>query len=166
MTEDHRKNRILIVEDEPDTRIFLTTLLESGGFDPISTGGSATGLRAALTVRPDLIILDIMLANERGIQIYRHLKSDQQLKGVPVIILSAIDPKTFFHYQRFQNIFPKLGISKPDAYLEKPPEADELLRLVRRLTAAAEHRDVAARYENERQGLATGADQGSGPRNP
>jgi len=108
VTKNRCKKRILIVEDEPDTRIFLTTLLESGGFDPISTGGSATGLRAALTVRPDLIILDIMLANERGIQIYRHLKNDQPLKGVPVIILSAIDPKTFFYYQRFQNIFPKL----------------------------------------------------------
>jgi len=164
--KDRRKKRILIVEDEPDTRIFLTTILESGGFDPISTGGSATGLCNALTVRPDLIILDIMLANERGIQIYRHLKSDEGLKGVPVIILSAIDPKTFFHYQRFQHIFPKLGISRPDAYVEKPPEADELLRLARRLTATAENRNVAARHEKERQGLGIGPTKSAGPRNP
>ena len=133
-----RKRRILVVEDEPDTRTFLRTLLTSGGFDTVASDGSGAVIGTAKDLRPDLILLDIMLANERGIQIYRNLKSDKRLGRIPVIILSAIDRETFFHYQRFQNVFPGSGIPRPDAYLEKPPEADELLRLARRLTSKAD----------------------------
>ena len=166
MYSDNHKKRILIVEDEPDTRIFLVTLLRSSGFDLITTEGSISGLASALSVHPDLIILDIMLANERGIQIYRSLKADRRLKDVPVILLSAIDHKTFFHYQRFQNVFPNLGIPRPDAYLEKPPEADELLRWVRTLTTAFGRGDRADRYERSRRGIGSSPNQSSRQQKP
>jgi CheY-like chemotaxis protein len=166
VSSDILKKRILVVEDEPDTRIFLATLLKSGGYNPVGTEGSVSGLASALKVRPDLIILDIMLANERGIQIYRNLKADRRLKDVPVILLSAIDRKTFFHYQRFQNVFPNLGIPRPDAYLEKPPEADDLLRWVHRLTTASDNADGVDGYQNDRRGIGVGPDRASGPRSP
>jgi CheY-like chemotaxis protein len=134
---DRPRKRILIVEDEPDTRIFLGTLLASGGFDAVGSDGSETVFSTALALRPDLMVLDIMLANERGIQIYRRFKGDRRLCQVPVIMLSAIDRKTFFHYQRFQDVFPGSGIPRPEGYLEKPPEADELLRMARLLTSGA-----------------------------
>ena len=113
MVSDSRKKRILVVEDEPDTQIFLSTLLESGGFEAVTAAGDDSSLFPSRAACPDLIILDIMLANERGIQIYRRLKNDRWLRQVPVIMLSAIDRKTFFHYQRFQDVFPGSGIPVP-----------------------------------------------------
>ena len=161
MANDIRKKKILVVEDEPDTRTFLSTLLTSGGFDTVATDGSSAVLGTARNLHPDLILLDIMLANERGIQIYRNLKSDKRLDHVPVIILSAIDRKTFFHYQRFQNVFPGSGIPSPDAYLEKPPEADELLRLARRLTSKAHAGQLSEKHRDRRR-----APRGTGGKAP
>lgn len=127
-------NAILVVAEESDTRIFLSNLLRTGGFSPVSATTMAQGLERARTGHPNLIILDVMMPNKEGIRMYHHLKNDNALKAIPVIILSAIDRETFFLYERFQSTQKGFGLPKPDAYLEKPPEADELIRLARSLT--------------------------------
>lgn len=156
MNPGPRGKRVLVVEDEADTRIFLTTLLESGGFDAVSTEWAAQGIETALAVGPDLIILDIMTAEEAGIQLYKRLKRDRRLQRVPVIMLSAIDRKTFLHYQRSQSMAPGRGIPEPEAYLEKPAEADELLRLAGNLTAAAGAGGSSNRVGREDKSTVTG----------
>ena len=129
------KNIILVVADESDTRIFLSNLLSSVGFQPVSAINMPEGLQTAKTSRPALIILDVMMADKEGIRMYHHLKNDEILKNIPVIMLSAIDRETFFLYEKFQSGQSGSGVPEPDAYLEKPPEADELLHLVQSLTA-------------------------------
>ncbi|MBA3035364.1 MAG: response regulator, partial [Desulfobacterium sp.] len=84
---------------------------------------------------PALIILDVMMSEESGIQIYRLLKFDKQLKRIPVIMLSAIDRDTFSHYQKFESSQPGQSIPEPEAFLEKPPEAEELINIVLELTS-------------------------------
>ena len=129
------KNIILVVADESDTRIFLSNLLSSVGFQPISAISMPEGLQTAKTRQPALIILDVMMTGKEGIRMYHHLKNDDTLKNIPVIMLSAIDRETFFLYEKFQSGQSGSGVPEPDAYLEKPPEADELLHLVQSLTA-------------------------------
>jgi len=129
------KNIILVVADESDMRIFLSNLLSSVGFQPISATNMPEGLQTAKIRRPALIILDVMMAGKEGIRMYHHLKNDEILKNIPVIMLSAIDRETFFLYEKFQSGQSGSGVPEPDAYLEKPPEADELLHLVQSLTA-------------------------------
>lgn len=128
------KNIILVVADESDMRIFLSNLLSSVGFQPISAINMPEGLQTAKTSRPALIILDVMMADQEGIRMYHHLKNDEILKDIPVIMLSAIDRETFFLYEKFQSSQCGSCVPEPDAYLEKPPEADELLDLVQSLT--------------------------------
>jgi two-component system phosphate regulon response regulator PhoB len=127
-------NIILVVADESDMRIFLSNLLSSVGFQPISAINMPEGLQTAKTSRPALIILDVMMADQEGIRMYHNLKNDEILKNIPVIMLSAIDRETFFLYERFQSGQYGSCLPEPDAYLEKPPEADELLDLVQSLT--------------------------------
>ena len=127
------KNIILVVADESDTRIFLSNLLSSVGFQPVSAINMPEGLETAKTRRPALIILDVMMAGKEGIRMYHHLKNDDTLKNIPVIMLSAIDRETFFLYEKFQSTRGGSGVPEPDAYLEKPPEAEDLLYLVQRL---------------------------------
>ena len=129
-------NAIIIVAEESDTRIFLSNLLCAKGFEPVCAASMAHGLQHARASRPSLIILDVMMPDREGIRMYHHLKNDTALKTIPVIMLSAIDRETFFLYERFQPVLKGPGMPKPDAYLEKPPEADELIRLVRLLTGA------------------------------
>jgi CheY-like chemotaxis protein len=127
------KKTVLIVEDELDMRIFISTLLETSGYTPVMTRDGTEGLIKARDVSPDLIILDVMMPGEGGVQMYRQLKTDQNLKAIPVIMLSAVARKTFSHYLNMVNARLENPIPGPDAYIEKPPEAEELLKMAARL---------------------------------
>lgn len=131
---DMKRKKILVVSDELDMRIFLSNLLDAGGFKPTEAENGAEGLKMATAMKPALIILDVMMSNKEGIQIYRNLKNDKTLKKIPVIMLSAIDRKTFFFYEKFKSIPSVAGVPEPEAYLEKPPEAEELMGIVQMLT--------------------------------
>jgi len=86
-------------------------------------------MRKARDVGPDLIILDVMMPGEGGVQMYRQLKTDKNLCHIPVIMLSAVAKKTFSHYLNMINARLKDPISDPEAYIEKPPEAEDLLNM-------------------------------------
>ena len=124
--------KVLIVDDEPDMRIFLTTLLETNGFKPSCAVDGRQGLEMARKSKPALIILDVMIPRESGVSMYRELKLDTALKEVPVIMLSALSRKTFFHSQRVLDEYKGEKIPEPNAYIEKPPEPEELLEAIRK----------------------------------
>jgi len=124
-----KKKTVLIVEDELDMRIFISTLLETSGYQPVMTRDGTEGMLQARDVNPDLIILDVMMPGEGGVQMYRQLKTDKTLCAIPVIMLSAVTQKTFAHYLNMVNARLKDPIPDPDAYIEKPPEAEQLLKV-------------------------------------
>ena len=128
--------RILIVEDELDLRIFLRNLLENNGYHTIHADNKADGLQMVKREKPALIILDVMIPEEGGIQMYREIKQDQDLKNIPVIMVSTVDRKTFSSYQKFQKESQDLGFIEPGAYFEKPLEAEKLIERVRSLITA------------------------------
>ncbi len=123
------KKTVLVVEDELDMRIFISTLLETSGYQPVLTRDGTEGLLKAKDVFPDLIILDVMMPGEGGVQMYRQLKTDQTLCKIPVIMLSAVAQKTFAHYLNMVNARLKEPIPDPEAYIEKPPEAEDLIKM-------------------------------------
>jgi len=124
-----KKKTVLIVEDELDMRIFIATLLETSGYQPVMTRDGTEGMRKARDVFPDLIILDVMMPGEGGVQMFRQLKTDDTLCNIPVIMLSAVAQKTFTHYLNMVNARLKDPIPDPEAYIEKPPEAEDLLKM-------------------------------------
>ena len=138
MTPEFERKKILIVDDELDMRIFLCNLLGNCGYEPIDAGDKDEGIQKAAKEKPALIILDVTMPKESGIQMYRELKEREDLKDVPVIMVSTIDKKMFSFYQKFQRTSRFKNLPNPGAYLEKPLDADELIELVHRLTTAAE----------------------------
>jgi CheY-like chemotaxis protein len=134
----NEKRKILLVDDEADMQMFISRLLASAGIKPIIATDIEEGLQKARHIIPSLIILDITMSGEQGVQMYCTLKQDDRLKSIPVIMLSNIDKKTFIHYQRIQCNQLGLGVKEPDAYLEKPPEAEEFIGLVQKLTSMAD----------------------------
>jgi CheY-like chemotaxis protein len=127
------KKTVLIVEDELDMRIFISTLLETSGYRPLMTRDGNEGMLKAKDVSPDLIILDVMMPGEGGVQMYRQLKTDEALCKIPVIMLSAVAQKTFSHYLKMVNAGLKEPVPDPEAYIEKPPEAQELIKITAEL---------------------------------
>ena len=129
--------KILVVDDERDMRIFVSTVVETLGFEPITAENGAEALQKADSNPPALVILDVMMPKiDDGIQTYQQFKSDQKLSRVPIIMLSAIAKKTFFHSIRMLSSRQALQLSEPEAYMEKPPDAQELSRLITELLAA------------------------------
>lgn len=122
--------KVLVVDDELDMRTFITTLLETSGFKPIAATDGVEGLEAARSRKPAVIILDVMMPNLSGISMYRDLKNDPELKDIPVIMLSALSKKTFFHSQEVLDEYKSEKIPEPAAYIEKPADADELLEAI------------------------------------
>jgi len=123
--------KVLVVDDELDMRIYVTTLLETSGFKPLSAENGDEGFLIARRERPSLIILDVMMPKESGINMYRELKNDPELSEVPVIILSGLAEKTFFHSQKMLDRYREEKIPEPEAYIEKPAEPEELLNVIK-----------------------------------
>jgi two-component system, OmpR family, alkaline phosphatase synthesis response regulator PhoP len=84
-----QKNRILIVDDEPDIVEALQTRLEQENFECLTAYDGNGGLKLARAQKPDLIILDVMLPNLDGYKVCRLLKFQKELKRIPIIMLTA-----------------------------------------------------------------------------
>jgi two-component system phosphate regulon response regulator PhoB len=125
-----KKKTVLVVDDELDMRTFISTLLETSGYRALVATNGEDGIKQAREHKPAVIILDVMMPKEGGVQMYRELKTDEQLKSIPVIMLSAIAKKTFFHSQKMLNTYRGQVVPEPEAYIEKPPETEDLLRVL------------------------------------
>jgi CheY-like chemotaxis protein len=127
---------VLVVDDERDMRIYLSTIVETLGGVPIVACDDAEAIQVAASDLPALIILDIMMPKiENGIRAYQRFKTDPQFSGIPIIVLSAIAHKTFLHTIRILGPQIRHLLPEPEAYVEKPPDADELSGLIRKFVA-------------------------------
>lgn len=126
--------KILVVDDESDMRIFVSVVAETMGFVAVAAKDGAEALEKARVHLPDLVILDVMMPKiDDGIQTYEQFRTDRKLSHIPIIMLSAIAKKTFVHSIRM--LRPRRGaqVPEPEAYMEKPPDADELSKLISEL---------------------------------
>ena len=128
-----KEKNILVVEDDLHMRVFITTVLETSGYNATATKDGQEGIRKVKEDRPDLIILDVMMPEEGGVSMYRQLKTDNQLKDIPVVMLSGVESKTFLHSLKMMSTGLRDPLPDPEAYVEKPPKAEELISIVQKL---------------------------------
>jgi len=83
------KKRILIIEDEKEFLVGITTLLESQGYEVLTAPDGMSGLQKARKDNPDLVILDIMMPKVDGYKVCRLLKFDAKYKDIPILMLTA-----------------------------------------------------------------------------
>ncbi|MBI3211923.1 MAG: response regulator transcription factor [Simkania negevensis] len=86
-----QKKRILLIEDEEDIAALIKLQAELAGFSLHVEVDGINGFEAVKREKPDLVLLDIMLPGQNGFDVCRKIKSNADLKGIPVIILSAKD---------------------------------------------------------------------------
>ncbi len=126
--------KILVVDDELDTRIFLLNLLKAGGFHPIMANNKAEGLKKAVSECPSVIILNMMMPKENGIRLYQHLKQDDALRQIPVIMLSTLDKDTFLKCHNLYGYRQCEAYERIDKFMEKPVETEDFLAMVQDLS--------------------------------
>jgi len=122
--------KVLNVEDDPDIRTFVATVLEERGYIPFMAKDGEEGAKKVKDEKPDLIILDILMPKESGIKMYHELKKDPSLKNIPVVMLSGVSKRTFLRSQSALTEFGDETVPEPEAYLEKPVEAEDLAEVL------------------------------------
>lgn len=85
------KKTVLIIEDEPEIRTILETMLADAEFGVLVAPEAKTGLRLAIEKHPDLILLDVIMPEMDGLTMLQTLRQDAWGKNVPVIVLSNLD---------------------------------------------------------------------------
>ncbi len=121
--------KILIVDDQPDIRKLIRMTLEFEDYEIHEAADGAFGLRMASAVRPDLMLLDVMMPGEfDGLQVCQRIKSDPKLKHIKVVLLTA----------RGQVRDREAGQrADADDYILKPFSPLQLIETIDRLVAAA-----------------------------
>lgn len=110
--------KILIVDDDKEIRSYMTDLFTDNGFEVVTADDGKAAFDMVASEKPDLITLDLEMPGEWGPRFYRKLTQHDELKRIPVIVVSGLTAN-------------KYAIPKAVASLNKPFDADELLSLVR-----------------------------------
>ncbi len=122
--------RVICVEDEPEMIDLFRLILNRRGFEVIGADGGREGLEAIRQHKPDLVLLDLMMPDMDGWEVYQQLKADQATRDIPVIVVTA----------KAQSIDKVLGlhIAKVDDYISKPFSPQELLDSVEKVLSRGE----------------------------
>ncbi|HEX7078183.1 MAG TPA: response regulator [Candidatus Eisenbacteria bacterium] len=89
MSQDQPRARVLVVDDEPDLVRILEFGLKAAGYQVEVASDGQEGLKKARDLKPDIILLDLMLPKLDGYKVCRLLKFDERYKHIPIMILSA-----------------------------------------------------------------------------
>ena len=119
--------RILCIEDEPEMIDLIRLILNRHGFDVQGAGGGVEGLSKAQKELPDLILLDLMMPDMDGWEVYQQLQANENTKEIPVIVVTA----------KAQEVDKVLGlhVAKVDDYISKPFSPQALLESVQGVLA-------------------------------
>lgn len=114
--------RVIYIEDEPEMIDLVHLILGRRGYSVIGAIGGREGLDLVRKERPDLVLLDLMMPDMDGWDVYHQIKSDESLRDIPVIVITA----------KAQNIDKVLGlrVAKVEDYIAKPFSPQELLERV------------------------------------
>ncbi|MEO5346055.1 MAG: response regulator [Magnetococcus sp. YQC-9] len=126
--------KILLIDDDQDITDNLSMILESQGYQVTVKGDTNRLLEEVRALRPDLIILDIMLPEDAqaGFKAARLLNQDAELGRIPVLILSAVNQRSNLSFGFSDNdISP--DFMPVEAFLDKPVEPKVLLEKIERL---------------------------------
>jgi len=120
-------NCVVCVEDEPEMIDLVRLILAKEGFEVVGVSGGLEGLATIERLQPDLVLLDLMMPDMDGWEVYRRMKANPAISNVPVIVVTA----------KAQSIDKVLGlqVAKVDDYITKPFGPAQLLKSVERVLA-------------------------------
>jgi DNA-binding response OmpR family regulator len=130
---EHQKKKIVYVEDEIDMIDLVKLILNRKGYNVIGAAGGREGLDTIREVIPDLVLLDLMMPDIEGWDVYQQIRADDATKHIPVIVVTA----------KAQNIDKVLGlhIAKVNDYISKPFSPQDLVNSVEKVLQDSSERD-------------------------
>jgi CheY-like chemotaxis protein len=131
--------KILVVDDDLDYQMICDMVLEGAGYQVSQAHNGTQAIAWLKHAKPDLILLDVMMSTVlEGVEVSKHIKSDPNLKGVPIIMISSITTS------EYASAFPDDERIPIDAWMTKPIQPDVLLKTVKRFIGEAQSAEVAS----------------------
>ena len=143
---------VMIVDDDQSNVDFLSTVLKKHGYESSSARDGQEGLERLQERPPDLLVLDVMMPRKTGFTLFKQIKNDESLKGIPVIMLTSVSAvmeenkatatdqpvgelKEAMQEKMEQLVasFRSEGDIRPETFLDKPIDPDGFIAEVRKL---------------------------------
>ena len=122
------QKRVLIVDDEPDMREYLTAFFTDNGYAVETANDGVEALTKVEAAAPDLVTLDVTMPEKSGVKFYREMKEDETRRSIPVIMITGVSGD----FKKF--ISSRKKVPPPDGYVPKPVDLTELLKVANKLT--------------------------------
>ncbi|MGQ0604232.1 MAG: response regulator transcription factor [Anaerolineales bacterium] len=128
------QKRVVCVEDEPAMIDLIRLILSRKGYHVVGAMGGREGLEAIQREKPDVVLLDLMMPDMDGWEVYQKMKANDTTKNIPVIVVTA----------KAQSIDKVLGlhIAKVDDYITKPFGPQDLIESVEKVLARRTNPDA------------------------
>ena len=142
--------RVLVVDDDENTRRFLTVALVENGYEAITAEDGDEGYRKVQETTPDLILLDVMMPKKTGFSLFKQLRRKEEYKDIPIIMLTGVagvleEEDTLAEGDTFESPFDSLreglrrgiakmreeGLIRPERFIDKPIDPEELIKAVK-----------------------------------
>jgi len=125
--------KVVLVDDEEDITLYLQTALEDSGFIAETASSASDGLQMIRNEMPDLICLDILMPEESGMSLYQKVRSDNTLRGIPVLITSGLNVGKELGDIEYRILPDGTRLPEPDGIAEKPLTAEQFIAAVEKL---------------------------------
>lgn len=133
MAADAENKLVLVVDDEPDVVVYLTTLLKDNGYATASAADGVEAMAKIKETRPTLVTLDMSMPEKSGVRVYREMKESSDMADIPVLVVTGV---TGFGgksegFEKFLKT--RKQVPPPDGFIAKPIEQKEFLEEVKKL---------------------------------
>ena len=135
---------ILVVDDEPNVRQYLKTVLEDAGFNVVSAGDGVEALEIIKEKVPDFISLDLLMPKKSGHKLLHELRRNKQWSRIPVLIVTA-HAQDELGKADLQDLLDSRVMSGPGTYLEKPVKPLTYVQSIQRALGIEEAGETADR---------------------
>ena len=144
--------KVLVVDDDENTRRFLSVALEANGYDAVTAEDGDDGFQKVQELKPDLILLDVMMPKKTGFVLFKQLRRKDEFKDIPVIMLTAVaevleEDESHAEGETMERPFDSLrdslrkaivkmrdeGLVKPEVFMDKPIDPENLIEKVKEL---------------------------------
>jgi len=138
--------KIVMIDDNTDFLFTMETFLKKNGFEVQTADDGQKGIELIRKERPDLVLLDIMMETLfSGFEVCKAVRSDDDLKYIPIIGISAMGEELDIDYSQW----PDYEYFRPDAFLDKPIDKQRLLQLIPEVIQKAQKRKRSPKWKKE-----------------
>jgi Fe-S oxidoreductase/ActR/RegA family two-component response regulator len=117
--------RLLVVDDEEDVRVFLSTVLEDAGAEVLQATDGDEAIAIMTKEKPDLVTLDLSMPGKDGVETFAEMRKHPKVKEIPVCVVTG--------HPEFRKVIYDRAVPPPEGYMDKPVDEEELVSNVKRI---------------------------------